>query len=93
MSAAVWFVAVFALLFVGRVFLATLVFLWVLPDTTECPICDAPTLRVQHRAWNVLFPRFRTSWCPECGWEGLLQLGSARAKPVERSDLPVAARR
>jgi hypothetical protein len=31
---------------------------------------------VQSRGWNLLMPWFRTSWCYECGWHGLLRQGS-----------------
>lgn len=87
MAAAVIFVGVFAGMFLARLFLATVVFYWILPDGRECPICDAETLRVQHRVWNALLPRFRTSWCPECGWEGLMQRSAVRSpsRSAERS--------
>jgi hypothetical protein len=74
---ALGFVFAFSVLFVARVVLATVVFLWILPLGHECPICNAATVRVRHRGWNTLMPKFRTSWCPECGWEGVLQLGGA----------------
>jgi hypothetical protein len=90
-SAAV-FVAVFAALLVARIVFATIVFLWVLPEGKECPICDAPTLRLRSAFWNVLFPRFRTSWCPECGWEGLLRGGGVRATPGRTVSVPLVTR-
>ena len=90
MLSAFWFIVAFVALFIGRVVLATMVFLWILPEGHECPICNAPTLRIQDRAWNMLFPRFRTSWCPECGWQGLMQLG---ATPPPTVDLPINGRR
>ena len=71
LSDAVVFVIVFVGLFVARIIVATLLFILILPPGDRCPICDAHTLRIQHRAWNTLFPGFRTSWCPECRWEGL----------------------
>jgi hypothetical protein len=76
LSAAI-FVAVFIALLIGRVVFATIVFLWVLPEGGSCPICDAPTLRITSPFWNFFLPRFRTSWCPECGWEGLLRAGGS----------------
>jgi hypothetical protein len=67
----------FAILFLGffvlRIIGATIFFLCILPSGVRCPHCDAPTLRVQSRGWNLVMPWFRTSWCYECGWEGLLR--------------------
>jgi len=59
--------------FVVRAILATIFFLLLLPDGIRCPNCDAETLRVQSPRMNFLMPRFRTSWCYECGWHGLLR--------------------
>jgi hypothetical protein len=73
MLEAIVFTVVFAALFVARIVFATIVFFWILPEADLCPVCDAPTLRVQQRAMNRLFPRLRTSWCPECRWEGLMR--------------------
>ena len=57
--------------FVLRAILATVFFYYLLPEGDRCPNCDAPTLRVQSRGWNLLMPKFRTSWCYQCGWHGL----------------------
>ncbi len=73
MSDGVIFVVAFGGLFVLRIIAATLVFLWILPEGDRCPNCDAVTLRVQSAGWNRLMPWFRTSWCYECGWDGLLR--------------------
>jgi len=75
------FVVAFGGLFVLRIIAATLVFLWILPEGDRCPNCDAVTLRVQSAGWNRLMPWFRTSWCYECGWDGLLR-HTAPAPPV-----------
>jgi hypothetical protein len=40
---------------------------------------------VQSRGWNLLMPWFRTSWCFECGWDGLL-----RAAPKPPNYSPIA---
>lgn len=77
MSDAFLFVLVFGGLFVLRFIIATVVFLYILPSGDRCPNCDAVTLRLQSRAWNILMPWFRTSWCIACGWEGFLR----RAEP------------
>lgn len=72
--------AVLAILIIGgffvlRAILATVFFFYLLPEGDRCPNCDAPTLRVQSKAWNRLLPKFRTSWCYQCGWHGLLRQG------------------
>jgi len=71
--------AIFAVVFLGffvlRAIAATIVFYFLLPESLRCPLCDEPTLRIEQRAWNMLLPWFRTSWCYRCGWEGLLRRG------------------
>ena len=61
--------------FVLRAVLATIFFFYLLPEGDRCPNCDAVTLRVSSRGWNALLPWFRTSWCYECGWHGMLRRG------------------
>jgi hypothetical protein len=61
--------------FVLRGILATMFFFYLLPEGDRCPNCDAVTIRVQSKGWNFLLPKFRTSWCYECGWHGLLRDG------------------
>lgn len=61
--------------FLLRAIAATWVFFYLLPDGDRCPICDAITIRVESRGWNTVFPWFRTSWCLDCGWHGLLRKG------------------
>lgn len=61
--------------FIVRGIVATVFFLYLLPEGDRCPICDAATLRVQAKGWNFLLPKMRTSWCYECGWHGLLRNG------------------
>ena len=73
MSDAVIFAVVFVGFFVLRLIAATIVFFVILPEGDRCPNCDAETLRIQSRGLNALMPWFRTSWCFECGWEGLLR--------------------
>ena len=73
MSDAVWFGVIFVAFFILRIIAATAFFLLILPSGINCPHCDAPTIRVQSRGWNTLMPWFRTSWCYECGWDGLLR--------------------
>lgn len=61
--------------FILRAVLATVFFFYLLPEGDRCPNCNAVTLRVQSRGWNLMLPKFRTSWCYECGWHGLLRSG------------------
>src|SRR5258705_5552013 len=75
MSDAVIFVVVFVGFFILRAVAATVFFLYLLPDGDHCPNCDAVTLRVESPVWNRLLPMFRTSWCYECNWHGLLRRG------------------
>lgn len=81
MSDAVIFVIAFGGFFILRIVAATIVFLWILPEGDRCPNCDAVTLRVQSAGWNRLMPWFRTSWCYECGWDGLLREDRNAAPP------------
>ena len=71
--------AIFGLIFVGffvlRGVAATIIFFYLLPEGDRCPNCDAVTLRVESRVLNRLLPRFRTSWCYDCGWHGMLRRG------------------
>jgi hypothetical protein len=73
MSDAILFAVAFVGFFVLRAIAATVIFFFILPAGDRCPMCDAHTLRIQSRGWNLLMPWFRTSWCPDCGWEGLLR--------------------
>ena len=75
MSDAAWFGVIFVGFFILRIIAATIFFLAILPDGVRCPNCDAVTVRVQSRGWNLLMPWFRTSWCYACGWRGLLKHG------------------
>lgn len=73
MSDVVIFAVVFIAFFVLRAIAATVFFYQLMPASDRCPVCDRPTLSVVAPAWNRLLPWFRTSWCYECGWEGLLR--------------------
>lgn len=94
--APVVFAVVLIAFFALRIVVATIVFFFILPDGDRCPICDDVTLRVQSKGWNTLMPRFRTSWCMRCNWEGLHRLGPARhtpARPSPHAPEPVTRRR
>ena len=71
MSDTVIFLLIFGGFFVLRGIAATVVFFFLLPEGDRCPNCDAVTLRVHSPILNRLLPRFRTSWCYECGWHGM----------------------
>ena len=88
MSDAVIFVVVFGGFFVLRLIAATIVFLLILPDGVRCPNCDAVTVRVQSAGWNRLMPWFRTSWCYECGWDGLLRDDRRAQSPLPATPTP-----
>lgn len=75
MSDAVIFGLIFAGFFVLRGIAATVIFFYLLPEGDRCLNCDAVTLRVESPVLNRLLPRFRTSWCYECGWHGMLRQG------------------
>jgi hypothetical protein len=61
--------------FVLRGIAATIVFFYLLPAGDRCPNCDGATIRVESKGWNRTLPWFRTSWCLDCGWHGLLRHG------------------
>ena len=84
MSDIVIFAIVFVAFFVLRGIAATVFFYHLTPESDRCPLCDKPTIRLSKPAWNLCLPWFRTSWCFECGWEGLLRAPRSPA-PVEES--------
>jgi hypothetical protein len=92
MSDAVIFAVIFVGFFVLRLIAATVIFLLILPVGDRCPNCDAVTLRIRSRGLNRLMPWFRTSWCYECGWHGLLRRGeltpAPAAPPSARQETP-----
>ena len=85
MSDAVLFTVIFVGFFVLRIIAATVVFFWLLPQGDRCPNCDAVTVRVQSKGWNTLMPWFRTSWCYNCNWEGLLRNGPLTPQPEPKA--------
>jgi hypothetical protein len=96
MTDAVIFGVVFLGFFILRAIAATVFFFFLTPESIRCPLCDAPTLRVAEPAWNRLLPWFRTSWCYECGWEGLLRPGPPEdpASTVTQSgQLPLSSKK
>jgi len=82
--------------FIMRAVIATIFFFYILPDGVRCPNCDAVTLRVQAKGWNFLMPKFRTSWCYECGWHGLLRESphdDMANKVIHSGQLPVSSKK
>jgi hypothetical protein len=84
MSDAILFAVAFVGFFVLRAIAATVIFFFILPTGDRCPMCDAHTFRIQSKGWNLLMPWFRTSWCPDCGWEGLLRLSRRTVAPPQK---------
>jgi hypothetical protein len=79
--------AVLALVILGGFFIlrgiaATVIFFYLLPAGDRCLNCDAVTIRVESKGWNSILPWFRTSWCFECGWHGLLRHGPLTKSPA-----------
>ena len=85
MTEGVLFAVVFVGFFVLRGIFATIVFYFILPDGDECPMCDEHTLHIHSSFWRRTLPGLRPSWCPVCGWEGMLR--KPRSSPVA----PIAA--
>ena len=90
MSELVIFSLVFGGLFVLRGIAATVFFYFILPESDRCPNCDAVTLRLESRRWNMLVPSLRASWCFECDWRGFLRRGqlTPTATTRELSKIP-----
>jgi hypothetical protein len=85
MSDALLFTVIFVGFFVLRIIAATLFFYYLLPQGDRCPNCDAPTIRVQSKGWNLLMPWFRTSWCYHCNWRGMLRHGPLSPQPAAKA--------
>ena len=82
--------------FILRAVIATVFFFYILPEGVNCPNCNAITLHVQSRRFNFLLPRFRTSWCYECGWHGLLRRSpheAAASSLIQSGQLPVSSKK
>ncbi len=88
MSDAILFAVAFVGFFVLRAIAATIIFFFILPTGDRCPMCDAHTFRIQSKGWNLLMPWFRTSWCSDCGWEGLLRHGGESSPGSRESTTP-----
>jgi hypothetical protein len=89
-------IAILGGFFILRGVLATVFFFYLLPEGVNCPNCDAATVRVQSKKLNVLMPRFRSSWCLECGWHGLLRKGDqaeVASKLSHSGQLPVSSKK
>jgi len=68
------FIGVVLAIRVAFIWLATKAFILMIPDGDRCVLCDGDTLPIQRDGWwRVLGPRFRRSWCLDCGWEGVLR--------------------
>ena len=87
MSDAAIFLVIFAGLFVLRIVAATAVFFVLLPKGDRCPHCDSATVRVQSWLLDRTMPWFRSSWCYECGWEGVLRRGPLSEQALSRHEV------
>jgi hypothetical protein len=71
---ALLFAGVFVAIRFATIWMATKMFIAMIPDGDCCPICDSVTLPIARDGWwKILGPRFRRSWCLGCGWEGVLR--------------------
>ncbi len=87
MLEAVLALVIFGGFFVLRGIAATVVFFYLLPVGDRCLNCDGVTIRVESKWWNSILPWFRTSWCLECGWHGLLRHGPLTKSPTPDKSL------
>jgi len=87
MSDGVIFVLFFGGLFVLRIVVATVVFLWILPRGDRCPNCDAVTIRLESNIWVRWIRSLRRSWCLACGWHGMLRTGPVTPQRTESREL------
>ena len=87
MSDTTLFVILFGGLFVLRIVAATVVFALLLPKGDACPICDAPTARVESPFSDRFLPWFRKRWCLRCGWTGMLRRGPLSEQPAPQPQL------
>jgi hypothetical protein len=68
------FIGFFVAVRVIIVWFLTRLYILMIPDGDLCPLCDGYTLPIERvGGWRVLGPRFRRSWCLDCGWEGVLR--------------------
>jgi hypothetical protein len=84
------FAAIFVAIFILRAIAATVFFYFMLPNDDRCPCCNASTLRVRSRGWNLILPWFRTSWCYECGWKGFLRPHGREPDEAQPSPVRIA---
>ena len=82
------FIALFVGIRIAFIWLATKAFIAMIPDGDCCLMCDGHTLPIQRDGWwKILGPRFRRSWCLDCGWEGgaAPERGAAQAASAAKS--------
>ncbi len=92
-SDAATFIGVFVVIRIVIIWMATKLFIAIIPDGDCCPLCDTVTLPVERDGWwKLLGARFRRSWCLGCGWEGVLRR-SARPASYAAPSPPMATRR
>lgn len=68
------FIGVIVVIRICFIYIATKAFIMMIPDGDRCVICDGETLAIERDGWwRILGPRFRRSWCIDCGWQGVLR--------------------
>lgn len=76
------FIGVFIGIRIAFIWLATKAFIAMIPEGDCCILCDGQTLPIERDGWwSVLGPRFRRSWCLDCGWEGVLRRSEVPPPP------------
>ncbi len=76
------FIGVFTGIRIAFIWLATKVFVGLIPDGDECPLCGDTTLPMQSDGWwRLLGPTFRRRWCLGWQWEGVLRRHPALSRP------------
>ena len=86
MTEAVVFAVVFVGFFILRFVAATIFFYLIMDEGPGCPICGGETLRVQAPVLERTARGIRSSWCPDCGWEGWLRVPSAQPPAATYSE-------
>ena len=96
---AAMFIAVFPLLRIAFIWLATQAIVALIPEGDRCETCGEETLPLVHEGgWHLLGQRFHRRFCLSCGWEGVARTPAARrrrgrARPPAPLPPPAPARR
>lgn len=96
---AAMFIAVFTLLRIAFIWLATQAILALIPEGDRCETCGEETQPLVHEGgWHLLGQRFHRRFCLSCSWEGIARTPATRrrkavppAPPPPASPLPPRA--